>query len=227
MAGDFSNALTQWLHDQAVRMRRTKWSDPNVLADELFLILSRAPDNTTGPITATPSDNSFPPIEIPPVEDLNIPPLDLGFLDIPESNPQQTTTESPNQPEGGRSLVNIQTTFKRETVPGTIVSGSGDSYSVQIYPQGLGSDYFSQTLGSRNANVIQAKKIVTVRQPESVAGAVIPVGTWVLVWRFVEVAIIETIQLNSTGGIISKNTNVVESATEHLMFHPVWLAPTT
>lgn len=223
MAGEIGNNLAQWLRDQAIRMRRTKWPDAHLLGDELFLIFSRAPQTTTGPITAKTSNPNFTPIQFESLDDLNIEPLDLAFLDVPDLQLEPATTSLPGTLDnGGTQLTNTRTTVRREVIPGVVLSGSGDSYSVEVYPKGL-SSYLNDDIDDRDTDNIDTKVTVTAKHPQMAVTSVIPVGTWVWVWRVVTIEIIETVITGPEGQVLSKTTDITEKVVENLLMHPVWV----
>lgn len=203
-------------------MRRTKWTDPVMLSDELFLVFSRVPETSTGPITAASSNPAISPTTFPPTDDLNIEPLDLAFLDFPDLQQEPVTTESPELPNGGRQIVNTRQATKREVVPGTILSGSGDTYSVEIYPNGL-DNYLLEDADDRDTGDIDTKGTITVKHPQMASSSSIPAGTWVWIWRLAQITIVETIITGPDGQILSKTTDISESSVENLLMHPVWV----
>ena len=227
MAAPLSNELSKWFRDQSIRMRRTKWPSAHMLSDELFLIMSLVPDQTTGPLEAQPFGLNLPPIPFPSFNDLNIPPLDLSFLEFPELQRQPFTNEQPGRGDsGGRHITNTRQTTKRETVPGTIVSGSGDSYSVRVYPNGLntlGGNYLNDGLENRDVDNITTSGVITAKHPQMDAQAIIPSGTWVWVWRLVQIEIIETTIYGIEGEVLSKSTSVNQTSLEDILMHPVWV----
>lgn len=221
MARDTSNDLAKYFRDRATIFQRL---EQTLLNDEIFLMLAHAPDTTTGPVSAQPFNaTEFPAIEFPSFDDLNLPPLDLSFLEFPDLNQEPETDELPGLGDaGGRHITTITRHTTRETVPGTILSGSGDTYSVEIYPNGL-NDYLNDDLDERDPNRIKTKGTITAKHPQMDPESVIPVGTWVWVWRLVQVEIIETTIYGTKGEVLSKTTNVNQTSLEDILMHPVWI----
>lgn len=219
MAADLSNALSKWFNDHAITFQKLEQS---LLTDELFLIFALAPDTTTGPVSAQPADINFPAIEFPSFDDLNIPPLDLSFLEFPDLQAQPTTAELPGLGDaGGRHITTTSQFTQRETVPGRILSGSGDTYSIEVYPNGL-DDYLDADLVDRDPDNIRTRGTITAKHPQMDPQNIIPAGTWVWVWRLVKVEIIETTVYGVKGEVLSKTTNINQTSLEDILMHPVW-----
>ena len=175
--------------NQAARLLRERWSDANTLAEELYaMFTSDAPVEIDSPLVVTAS----PGQQAPPIVVRNFGQNDAGVqiqrrvpdqLDFPEIPPLPTletgdftvtnyySDQAPEvfqnpapggvQPGGGSP---IQSGGGGGT-PGVVLSGTGDSYQVNIYPNGLAA----------------SPTEVTVTQLQIDPSAEIPAGTWALV----------------------------------------------
>lgn len=220
--------MSNFLREQAVRLRRTKWKDKvDLLADEIFQILSSVPDTSPGQVTIDQGDG-LPPITLPPnftdspFGDFVLPDLDLPSYDSNPVGVERTAIPDPlngldNQPTRYlKTTKYIQRT--RVVCPGVVVSGSGDTYRVRLYPNGLND-------GSSGGSTLT----VTAKQLQIASTEAIPAGTWALVWRYTE-SEVELAQIVESGAgtagerEVSRETRVRVVRREHCMQVPVWLS---
>ncbi len=192
-----------YLAEQSIRLRRTKWADPQPLADELWVILSRLEDSTQGASQVlSPVDGSV--IDLPAGSTLNISPFDFLF---PEILPTVVTTSVPG------TKTTVTTFYVRGTIPGKVISGSGSSYQVQIYPHGPnGPD--SQVVTVVPLDIAQE---ITALRGLNPGWEPLLIDSWFLVYRTVqlEVSRIETIdELDEVSSVV---TSTVVLNTEHFM----------
>lgn len=203
------------LRNQAIRLMRTNWSNKEqLLAEELYVILLTDIDPTTGPVTVDPG-NGLDPITFDPTEE-----LDLPDLDLPEfgGNPDETTQEE----IPGDDNVYLRRTVKEEwvrtgNIPAQIVSGSGNTYTCTLFPNGHEED---------------GVQVEGVRQLQIDSSETIPAGSWVTggVYRatLLEVTKEEVVQAGGTGLqgeiVLSTRTHVKVLSRTHSMQVPVWLS---
>jgi len=221
MAADDSSDLAKYFRDHAITFQKLQQS---LLTDEIFLLLAHVPDTSTGPVSVQPFDPiNFPAITFPSLDDLNLTPLELVFAEFPEFQTQPVTDELPGTGDaGGRHITTTSQFTQRETVPGRILSGAGDTYSIEVYPNGL-DDYLADDLIDRDPDNIRTKGIITAKHPQMDPQAVIPANTWVWVWRLVKVEIIETAVYGTKGDVLSKTTQINQTSLEDVLMHPVWV----
>ncbi len=177
--------------NQVGRLLRNKWPNAQLLAEELFALLSSdEPIEIDSPViitsnTGSPpltlrnfgSDDSMidivraPPdrIDFPDIPPLTLPALDTGsitYTTIYEDGSRESGT-------GDRGADEPPTQVSVEGgggggFPGVVVSGGpGDSYQVNVYENGLSEAPIERT----------------VTQLSIAADATIPVGTWALVGK--------------------------------------------
>jgi hypothetical protein len=173
--------------NQIPRLRRQKWANVQMFADEMIALLSSdAPieidspivinnDTNQSPITINNHSNSDDDITInrypePPIDLPEIPPFDfpdgvgdviiihinddgIEVEDAPADDPSNPTPRPSSTPSGGGGL------------PGVVVSGTGDSYEVDVYEDGLDLPATRRT----------------VRQLQIDSSETIPEGTWAVV----------------------------------------------
>jgi hypothetical protein len=132
----------------AIRLLRTHWDNPNQLAEEIYSMLKQLTENPTTLIRPlTVITDTQPAITINGRDGVD------GADGI--SINDETLREIIGRLGGGGG----------GGIPGEVVSGSGDTYTVTIYPNGL--------LGTTEN--------VTVTQLQIDAGETIPAGTWAIV----------------------------------------------
>jgi len=220
--------MSNFLREQAIRLRRTKWKDKvDFLSEELFQILSSIPDTSPGQITIDQGDGS-PPLTLPPsftdspwggfvLPDLDLPsydsnPVGVDRTDLPD--PENGLGNSPNRYL--KTTKYVQRT--RVVCPGVVVSGTGDTYRVRLYPNGL-----------NDASSGGSTLTETVKQLQIATAETIPAGTWALVWRYTE-SEVELAQIMESGAgtggerEVSRETRVRVIRREHRMQVPVWLS---
>lgn len=225
------------LADDAIRLLRTDWGErANLLSQELYTIFLQYRDIDTGPVTLNLGDGQ-PAITIRP-ESLRDPfgqfrwP-DFGALDgfrggstvfnrdsyLNQFNSNNVTFEETILDDGSqgrpRRLQRKRTELipYRECMPGKIVSGSGSTYTVTLYPDGLENAGFNQS---------------GVRQLQIDTNEIIPVDTWTLVSRHskVEVSLVITVEVvDGMAGEreVSRSTNMRYANNNFYMQVPVWL----
>lgn len=234
----FENDLSRHFHEQSIRMLRTKWKTPHILAQELFAILAHVPDVGTGPVDAQGGFPEIPGFTLPPLGDLSIPPLDLGFLDFPEINNPPVTTRvdfpDPEDPDGGTTgIENTRRYTFREIIPGRIISGGGDTYQVAIYPLGFDGEGLPETdIGGSSLSSIDVDytsdydkpkedlaRTVTAKHPglKGQEDITLPAGLFLWVWRVGRVAARTTTIQDPTGKVISNRTKVETDFVSHVI----------
>jgi hypothetical protein len=207
------------LADQAIRLKRTRWKDPQILAEELFLILLQDQANDPGPTNITfPDDsNTQAPFEIipDPLDGFLLPDLELP---LPNPNPAELEQDAPEEVDQAgtrrRKRTKTITQVLRTVMPGVVTDGSGDTYACTLYPNGPDEDGVAVT---------------GVKQLQIDSGETIPTGTWGMVFRFTRYKIITTEVVELGAGtqverVISKTTRVKVVKRSHCMQIPVWLS---
>lgn len=171
------------LVDQAVRLLRTHWRNPTTLAQELYAMFT-APDAASqdAPMTIANPSGQAPYLQLPnytpgnslinitgkggaPIGDISLQgdnlvfqPAGTGNLPAPSGTvPYKPGTTVPTIIGGGSAVV-----------AGQVISGSGASYVVGLYPQGPSG---------------QQSKQVNATQLQIDPGATIPPGTWAALWQ--------------------------------------------
>ncbi len=205
-----------------------KWKDADLLAQEMYEILSQDQPETTGPMTINGNDGSTgkpgPPAEPDPFGGFTFPDMFLPDFQQPVEDVQDEPNnddQSPEQtPSTRRKKTVTQTRHLRTVVPGLITGGSGTTYQVDLYPNG------STATGTNGAVV---KKTVTATQLEIAEGETIPAGTWAMVFWHMEVQIITRKILESGGGTqgnrsVSTTTEVKVVKQDYEMQVPIWLS---
>jgi hypothetical protein len=215
------------LRDQAIRLRRTKWKDPQKLAEELFLILSQDSDPTTGPVSIDNGDGvpisiRNPGLVLGPTGNFRMPDM---FLPVSSPNPNEIGEGGgglpkplpPDKPDDRnpqrKTRERTETQYARIAMSGQIISGKGNSYKVRVFPNG--------TAGKSQE--------VIVKQLQIAPNEVIPAGTWVCpIIGIKKLELIVTELLESTEGtqgyrVIGTKTDVRVVSTQYEMQVPVWL----
>ena len=207
------NRTFNFLRNQSIRLRRTHWEEPNLLAEEIWSFLSRVRDPTTGRVSPDAGDG----IDIDPIDPfppINIPPFDQDFPQLPQ-NPPATETSGPGEGGGGggpgeslRREVTTQITYRRTVVPGVVQSGSGSSYQVELSP---------------NGNLSSDKLSVSCRQRQIDPNATIPAGTEADVLKISKIEV-KTTELvgDITGEVFSISTEYKVVGEDYSMQVPVW-----
>lgn len=171
------------LTDQAIRLLKTRWRDPNQLAEELYAILtSDAPVNISGPVTITNSSGepdltidhqgagdysvvirkaTRPDINFPDLPFLPIDPGDTNWSGWPVDDPTNPV-EDPDWAPDAPPAPQPRQQGGGGGFPCRVVSGSGNTYSCAVYEDGLAA----------------APSTRSVRQLQISAAATIPAGTW-------------------------------------------------
>lgn len=169
---------------EAIRLLRDDWKVPKMLAEELYAIF-QAPDTTTSGLTATAPAGVAPITVTPNTLGSYAPALSFGGNAGDPAigwnpNTGQMQFDAPggfnftfpgpdgqpvNYPIGPTSDNQQQDTSNGLSMPGQITGGSGNTYQVDVYLNGL------------NGN----KKNVTVTQMSIDPNATIPTGTWTTV----------------------------------------------
>lgn len=180
------------LREQAVRLKRTRWPDSNLLAQEMFLILLQAiedPDigpvqidlgNGQPPVAVRPDNfkDPFGNFIIPNLDDLDLDqlhtpnretpgwqqnPLILNLYDIQQDDP--TSPDGQDQPKRFQRVRTYNHPVGPTVLPGKIVSGGpGDTYVMRLYPN-----------GKNNAN---GSFLATVTQLDIDPAEVLPADAW-------------------------------------------------
>jgi hypothetical protein len=166
---------------QLLRLLREKWNSPKELAEELYAMLQDGnPVETAGgltlsnipgvaPLTLKPSDFGTQPAisfgtaaDDPAIgwqaDDAGIafdgPAFQFNVMDdgIPSTYDVGGNTKAPN------NIVNkITVKLTAGGYPGKVMSGTGDTYQVQIYPTGLSGP--SQTVSVKQLSIAEAAEI--------------------------------------------------------------------
>lgn len=201
--------LDEYLRDQSIRLRRTKFGD-SILSDELYTILSNITVETTGPITITTPDSPDDPVQQPSVDDLNIPPFDL---DLPDNGINEPEVEA--EPGFTRTT---QLFWHRAVFPGQVLGQSeGAAYSVRIHVNGnLISDAEDLAFAPTTA---QTKEVIASLTDASLAGTVAN-NSWVDVYWIAEYRITEEIFRDSQGKEINRQTEIKVVQEEYLFNGP-------
>lgn len=226
--------------DGLARLLRTRWYDPQVLAEEIFLLLAngvRGPN--LGPITIDLNDGSPPrtiradnlrdPSGAFRLPDLEFPELNLANYGLPDRdnlghllNPMElnfienifvsdTSPDGTNQPrETTRQRTEV--IRHRTVVPGKIVSGSGRTYTMTLYPNGEDADGFN-VAGVTHMDVDPAE--------------VFPVGMWFLVWRYLETKVTTTSVFATIPGTqyeveVAKRVDIQFTQKKHRILGEIW-----
>lgn len=224
-------SLARFFQDQAIRLRRTKWANPVMLAEELYSMFTGVQDDeSTGNFQYVPNDGDDSPIEFPGFDNLYIPPLDLSFAEFPSFNSlpevEQNDTGSgaddgtggdDAQASGNTTRRTFRTFWNRTVIPGVVVSGSGEDYIVTIYPNG-------NEAADPDDTTVQESKSVSVKQLQIDPEATIPAGAFAFVFRAVKLRqeIIEVIE-DGTARVVSRQTALYQEEIRHFMQVPVWL----
>jgi hypothetical protein len=212
--------VTNWdhLHEQAIRLFRTKYKDSDLLAKELYLILQGLESVGTGPLAVDLGGISADPISIPPLGDLGFPALDYEFPEqLPREyqSPQVSNNETDPDKPTGKTVTELK--LIRSMVPGVVTAhAGGEFYTMTLYPEGY-SHFETPISGVPAGREITG---VTVRQLQIASGAVIPTGTWAMVFRILFYGISRTTQL---GQQQPASTTLDISAVYHEMQVPVWV----
>ncbi len=213
------------LAGQAFRLQKTDWEDPQILAEELYLILLTDVDPTLGPTSvATPGTDT--PTSLPPdIAESLIPDLNLGALDFPVSpdNPldqQQDSFDTPNEDTQSffydRERRTVTTEHERVVIPGLVTANRGNGrYDVTLYPNSSQAADTVRSVIQRNGTVTRVHEpegSIPVEDVKQLDGSTqVPVGTYALIFRHThfEITKIEWVQ---TGG--SKPEKVLSTSTE-------------
>jgi hypothetical protein len=159
--------------DQSERLLRETWASPSELAEELYAMFGvNTPLQIQGPVEITNTTpgpaltvkqlgafdaGGFPPglkPDDPAAISLQFPGLSPTPADVSPPVTQQNITQNTLKPGGGGG------------VPGQIVSGSGDTYDVDLYEKGVAAG---------------VTKTVSVTQLQIDPAETINAGTWTLV----------------------------------------------
>jgi hypothetical protein len=170
---------------QSIRLRREKWQNADELAEEIYGILnSDEPIEITSPVTINNTTgapgltinqhgdtdqgmviNRFPE---PPTQFPDIPPFDfpdgVGTQIVIVINGDGTISTGSGPPGTTINTTTIET-GGGGGFPGVVVSGSGDTYEVDVYESGL--------------NESPTRRTVT--QLQIAEDAEIPAGTWAMI----------------------------------------------
>lgn len=151
--------------NQILRLLREKWPNATMLAEELFAILQgNIPLTQDAPITITTEGEDEAPLILRPGGDVAI---EINRPDgttvqihkdgrvTPTPEDEEEEEEEPETPIVGANVF-----------PGEVVSGSGNTYLVDLYENGPSSP---------------STKTVTVTQLQIHEDSDVPAGTWVMV----------------------------------------------
>ena len=134
--------------------------------------------------------------------------LDPGPVDKVTLAARPLEKQSITDPSNNKRVVNKSTRTEKVRIcmPGTVVSGSGATYSVQLLPDGVGA-----TAGAT----------VTATDTTLAAAAQLPAGTRVWVYQVRTLAI--TVTTVSEGENSTTNTEVRETGVAYNLVVPKWL----
>ena len=205
------------LAEQAIRLRRCKWSDrADLLAEELYTILLQDKDPSTGPITVNIPGQTNSSV-LPSQQDLG----QLGDLQFPDlvfPNIEIPPLPTPEEIDNGGDIftrINRKNQHVQATVPGLILeSGSGGNHVVACYPYGVSGQASAGDI--LNAATFGINSTLQVRE---LNGLQVDAGTYVMVFRhsFVEIETRETVKREGGGEEIldtQTSINVISSNTE-------------
>jgi len=214
----FANGVSSFFKEQAIRMRRTTWKDPNILAEEIFAIFSHVPDTGTGTISIVPpvvegsDEATLDVLELPPSESIGIAPYDLDFPDVPGlvSEPAQTSS---TDDDGRSTVINTIEAISRTMVPAKVTAKDSENgtYFAVLYPLGT----------AELDKYVNVEGIVMLQSSDA---TVIPANSWTFVLRVTKLLITETLTEEEFGRV-TKNTTitVADGYPRHYMQFPVWL----
>lgn len=221
------------LRDEAIRMKRTKWRDrTDLLAQELFAIFASIDVPTTGPVTVDTGNGNPVTYDDPRLFQGTFGDLVLPDLNLPDFedylNPNGVELAEPDTADASpvrRRRQRRRVQYVREVFPGTVVSGTEDTYQVKVYPNGFTAATVpaSSFLGSP-ASLPAGDATVEVKQLQIADGETIPAGTWALVWS-VSVVLITTDEEVAGQATTTVGTRIAVIHTERWMQVSVWLAP--
>ncbi len=143
-----------YLSGAAIRMLRTKWgSDVDLIAEELYTTLANCPDPQSGPVTINFGPNNTPQVTPPnflldPLGNFSLPDFSLpGFNfnnpnDVQQTDNPQNQDPSPNSPVPAKpkERTRSQIGYQRVTGPAQVISGGGQSYVCNFFPNGTSGD---------------------------------------------------------------------------------------
>lgn len=214
------------LSGQAFRLLKCSWEDPQLLAEEMYLILLTDQDSVTAP-TSVQQGTASDPTRLPPglandpIPDLNLPVLDFPVSpDNPfdlQQGPSETLPSQDTNFHRQRKEVETTTQHTRSVVPGKVGTGSQGRYNVTLYPN---SSQASQTEAVEFLEVGDLPISGGVKQLDGALD--VPAGTWTMVFRHTQWEIKTTRVLESGGGIqgekeVSKSVEVRVVARHHEM----------
>jgi hypothetical protein len=160
-------------------MRRVKWPNAWMLADELWLILSSLEPPTTGKITMNDTLADDDTYTLPALKDLNIPPLDL---EMPNAGTRQPVND---QDDLGDQLQNeVEECFWHRAVAIGEITGMGETstqFLLTAYPNGeLGNSCVNKWREDPEVPFTNEGVVATcLGDPDAVE-----VGDWVMLVRF-------------------------------------------
>jgi hypothetical protein len=163
--------------DQATRLLRDSWDSTQMLAQELYaMITTKKPLEGPALITTVKRDFSAP-LQLQPQGDdaFKVTPLTIGGITIVFGSDGVAYTETPDAtgsqgPNGGtiRTPVKLPAAALGEANagnPGRIVSGSGTNYQVALYKNGLSA--------ALTDTVAATAPMITVEGEEIPAGSIV------------------------------------------------------
>lgn len=174
-----------FMRDQAPRLIREKWADPNELAEEIYAIWTSDKgvtldgpvtiNNTTGGSSLTINQGSVGDTAI----EINNNPADIDLGDVGDVVIEDNSTtiidggggveffdDPPDEPEEPQEGEGESQGGGGGGTPGKVISGSGQTYQVTLYPSGPAG---------------AAGQTVSVTQLDIASDAAIPEDTWTIV----------------------------------------------
>lgn len=205
--------LTWLAHQMGARALRKGWQDPDMLAEELFTIMTRLRDKEPESINIPTSDGVK-----------NYITNDLGDIDIIYGDTTEEHYQYPPNPTDPTFGGSSKTIWKRATLPcqvGTVVSDN--TYNVTLYPYGDmvplkandtedDAEVYADITGS--PHIIET----TAQQLQLRSGEEIPEESWCLAAYIVQFKVSETTR---DGAVISQNLEELQSGCYIQL--PVWM----
>lgn len=189
------------LADQAARLGRQVWKDPNALAQEIMVILGTDVSPTTGPIVLNLIHAGSQTLQgtFSPLDGLGLPSLDLASPTAEQSVLQGAPLSKSNG-DGTYTRTTTYTPRERVVLPAKVIDynvGTG-KHTLEVYPNGPGTTAYSAT------------------DATELNSALPTINSWVLVWRFsvYQVQVFETLS-EDTSLLMSKSSAITLTSRDH------------
>lgn len=194
-------------------MRRVRWHNPTILADELWLILSSVEGEETGPVRISDSltGDDFNDVSVP---SLNLNPFDLSF---PEQLDRPVESTRQNEETDSWTSVFETWTWERTSVPGKVLSGptgtDKDKYQVELYPHGDLVSVRPNLFGDSARD----EPLKTTREVTEKTDTTLEKDDWILVWVINELK--ETLfETRRDGALVDRHTSYEIVQSQYLSF---------